>query len=93
MNKNGLPELVKNFTRLPEKRQAEVLGMLKALTFIQMGGTSDALDFISKIDKAQVEGQGERAAEGPFETLDGAETAAAKPRVPEKGGPAGIITA
>jgi hypothetical protein len=77
MDKNGIPDLVKNFTRLPEKKQAEIFGMLKALTFIQMGGTSDALDFISKIDKKQAEGQGGQTAEGSFVTLDSSEIAAA----------------
>jgi hypothetical protein len=63
MDRHEIPELLKNFTRLPEKKQAEVLGMLKALTFIQMGGTGDALDFINSIDKAQAKGQDERVAE------------------------------
>jgi hypothetical protein len=62
MDKNGIPELLKNFMRLPEKKQAEIFGMLKALTFIQMGETSDAMEFISKIDKSQVRGQGSRTA-------------------------------
>jgi hypothetical protein len=42
---------VEGFRRLPEKRQAEILGMLKAFTFVQKGENDDALDFINKMNK------------------------------------------
>jgi hypothetical protein len=54
-----LPGLINDFLRLPGEKRAEIFGMLKALTFIQMGENDDALDYINRVNKG-----GPKAARG-----------------------------
>jgi hypothetical protein len=45
--------LLKDFNRLSGKKQAEILGMVKALTFTQMGEDKKALAFVNSVNRSQ----------------------------------------
>lgn len=68
--------MIENLQRLPEKKQARIFGMLKVLTFIQIGETSDTLDFISGIDQNQVKKPGRTNGGRSHGTLNSPEAAA-----------------
>jgi hypothetical protein len=53
MGDSGKIELLKGFNRLSGEKQAEILGMVTALTFTQLGEDEKALDFITAVNKGR----------------------------------------
>jgi hypothetical protein len=52
MGNDGKFRLMEGFNRLSGEKQAEILGMVKALTFTQLGEDTRALDFITAVNKS-----------------------------------------
>ncbi|GHV61886.1 hypothetical protein AGMMS49587_07200 [Spirochaetia bacterium] len=53
MGNDGKLALMKGFNRLSGEKQAEILGMVKALTFTQLGEDKKALAFVNAMNKSQ----------------------------------------
>jgi hypothetical protein len=51
MGDSGKIELLKGFNRLSGEEQAEILGMVKALTFTQLGEDEKALTFVTAVNR------------------------------------------
>jgi hypothetical protein len=62
MVKKEVLELIKNFMRLPEKKQAEIFEMIERLTCIQMGGEGNAPDFVNMADISRMKRAGNSGA-------------------------------
>ncbi|MDR2784848.1 MAG: hypothetical protein LBB83_02920 [Treponema sp.] len=59
---DGVLELMKNFKRLPEKRQTEIFEMIERLTCIQMNEGGDAPDFVNTADTSLIKRAGNSGA-------------------------------
>jgi hypothetical protein len=53
MGDDGKLQLMKGFNRLSGEKQAEILGMVKALTFTQLGEDVRALAFVNAVNKSR----------------------------------------
>jgi hypothetical protein len=60
MDNDGKFALLKGFNRLSGEKQAEILGMVKALTFTQLGEGKKALAFVNAVNRNQGTGKGSR---------------------------------
>jgi hypothetical protein len=52
MGNDGKLTLIKGFNRLSGEKQAEILGMVKALTFTQLGEDKKALAFVNAVNRS-----------------------------------------
>jgi hypothetical protein len=62
MSNDGKLTLLKGFNRLSGKKQAEILGMVKALTFTQLGEDKRATAFVTAVNRSH-SGKGKRPEE------------------------------
>ncbi|GHV51425.1 hypothetical protein AGMMS49579_06690 [Spirochaetia bacterium] len=53
MINDGKLVLLNGFNRLSGEKQAEILGMVKALTYVQLGEDKKALAFVNNVNKTQ----------------------------------------
>jgi hypothetical protein len=53
MSNEGKLTLLKGFNRLSGEKQAEIFGMVKALTFTQLGEDKKALAFVNTVNKSR----------------------------------------